>query len=296
MSLSHKICGGKIVEIEMSNPTSLQFVCLKCGNKWGILSDFTDIEVLDFHKQKANRLTSSIEFHKVYWRARAPNFWINFLFNDRLRNLIKLLSLSKERPYSVLDIGCKTGYFAQFLAQQVNGLIIGIDVNKQDLYRAKVRERLKACYAKPMSLRTVDLVCSSVTHLPFKENCLDMVVCASVLEHISDLEGAIRCIDYSTKKTGTLLAGYPLETRLFKSLLRLFMPRGLIIRDPTILGMKKFKEAPETHKQSFVSIRSVLQKYFTRSKEIKSPLTILPDEVCWYECVELKKRKSQILK
>jgi len=93
------------------------------------------------------------------------------------------------------------------------------------------------------------------------------------------------------KKDGILIAGYPIETSLFKALLRLFLPSGLVIRDPRIWGKEKFERSPETHKQSFTTIRDLLQKYFLKVQREKSFFTMLPDQISWYECVKMNKVK-----
>jgi ubiquinone/menaquinone biosynthesis C-methylase UbiE len=150
---------------------------------------------------------------------------------------------------------------------------------------------LGAFYEESTPRGTLEFIRSDITHLPFKKNSIDLVVCVSVLEHLNDLEGAIKEIENSMRKDGTLIAGYPIETSLFKALLRLFLPSGLIIRDSRILGKEKFERSPETHKQSFTTIRSLLQTHFLRMQREKSFFTMLPDPISWYECVKMNKVK-----
>jgi len=56
--------------------------------------------------------------------ARVP-FLIDFLQNERLRLLVQLIDFSSNRRCIGLDIGCGSGYFTQYLAQRLNGLMIG---------------------------------------------------------------------------------------------------------------------------------------------------------------------------
>jgi SAM-dependent methyltransferase len=200
-----------------------------------------------------------------------------------------MVDFSSDRKYVGLDVGCGRGYFTQYLAQRLNGIMIGIDVSIYDLRRAKIRARLRAYYEKPTSRGTVEFIRSDITHLPFKKDSIDLVVCVSVLEHINDLEGAIKEIKDSMRKKGSLIAGYPIETNLFKALLRLFLPSGLVFRDPRIWGKEKFERSPETHKQSFTTIRGLLQTHFLRVQREKSFFTMLPDQISWYECVKMNK-------
>jgi 2-polyprenyl-3-methyl-5-hydroxy-6-metoxy-1,4-benzoquinol methylase len=143
--------------------------------------------------------------------------------------------------------------------------------------------------ARLSGLDNVEYILSDMTHLPFKKDSIDLVYCASVLEHVNDLDGAIKEIKLSMSKKGSLIAGYPIETSFFKALLKLFAPYGMVIRDPRILGEEKFKRSPATHKQSFMTIRSLLQEHFLMAQRKKLFFTILPDPLSWYECVKMNK-------
>jgi SAM-dependent methyltransferase len=290
--LSHKDCDGEIIEMVLSKQATIQLKCLKCGKVWGVLSDLSDIEVISLQRRKLSRLSVFFEFEQFYMPAHLPNSAINFLFNDRLRRIVRLVDFSSDTKHVGLDVGCSRGYFTQYLAQRLNGIIIGIDVSRCDLCRAKIRARLRACYEKPTSRETVEFIRADITHLPFKKDSIDLVVCASVLEHINDLEGAITEIRDSMRKGGCLVAGYPIETSLFKVLLRLFAPVGLVIRDPRIWGKERFERSPETHKQSFTTIRGLLQKHFLRVQREKSFFTMLPDQISWYESVRMIKKSE----
>jgi hypothetical protein len=90
-------------------------------------------------------------------------------------------------------------------------------------------------------------------------------------------------------KKGRLIAGYPIETRLFNALIKLIAPYSLIIRDPRILGEESFQKSPETHKQSFLTIRILLQEHFLMVQRKKLFFTIMPDSLSWYECVKMSK-------
>lgn len=284
--MRHLKCNGQIIETLSANQETLQLECLKCGNVWGVSSDFSDIES-DYLWTGERRKLLGFEFKKFSMRARLPNSIVNYLFNDRLRRLAKMIDSNRRREYVGLDIGCGTGYFTQYLAQKFSGIVVGIDVSKKDLSRAKIRTRLNSSSKKPANHRVPEFVQSTVTHLPFREDSIDLVFCASVLEHIKDLDAAIKEVKFSMKNKAKLIAGYPIEGRLFMFLLKVFLPLGLKIRDPIILGKEHFEKSPETHKQKFTEIRASLLKYFVREKREKSFFTFLPDEFSWYECVKM---------
>jgi 2-polyprenyl-3-methyl-5-hydroxy-6-metoxy-1,4-benzoquinol methylase len=231
-------------------------------------------------RRKQNRSVVS-EFGTFPMPARVP-FLIEYLQNKRLRHLIQMIDFSPNWELIGLDIGCGAGYLVQHLASRLNGIMIGIDVNRDYLIHAKKTARLRA-------LSNIEYINADINHLPFKNDCIDLAVCSSVLEHINDLDSMINEIKFSISNKGSLIAGYPIETGLFMALLKLFAPYGMIIRDPTILGEEKFKINPETHKQSFTVIRSLLQKHFLMVQRKKLFFTKLPDLLSWYECVKMNK-------
>jgi ubiquinone/menaquinone biosynthesis C-methylase UbiE len=232
---------------------------------------------------KLSRLPFFFEFTNFPMPARVP-FLVDFLQNERLRRLVQMIDFSSYRECIGLDIGCGCGYLTQYLAHRLNGILIGIDISRDYLLSAKIRTRDE----KP-TLGKIEFIHCDITHLPFRKDSIDLVVCASVLEHVNDLEGAVKEIKDSVRKRGSLIAGYPIETSLFKALLKLFAPYGLVIRDPRILGKEEFERSPETHKQSFTTIRSLLQKYFLKVQTKKFFFTMLPDQISWYECVKMNK-------
>ncbi len=203
-----------------------------------------------------------------------------------------MVDISSEKKYVGLDAGCSKGYFTQFLTERLSGLVVGIDVCKDDLSRAKFRTGLCEIAKKSSIIGTAEFVQASLNNLPFKEGSIDFVFSASVVEHIKDLDGALREIKSSLKKESSIIIGYPVEASLFMAFLKLFLPVGLYIRDPRILGKESFENSPETHKQKYTNIRFLLRKYFTVVHMEKSFFPFLPDQVSWYECVKMRSDKK----
>ena len=194
-----------------------------------------------------------------------------------------MIDFPSDRECIALDVGCASGYLTEYLASRLSGMAIGIDVTIHNLRRGKMRVR----YEKSTARRNVGLICCDVDHLPFRKGSIDLVVCASLLEHVNDLNRVIKEIKNLMRENAILIAGYPIETSFFVAFLRIFLPTGLAIRDPRIMGKEEFERSPETHKQSFATIRSLLQKYFLTVKREKSFFTILPDTVSWCECTKM---------
>jgi SAM-dependent methyltransferase len=287
--MEHKDCGGKVTE-KWHGEASEQFSCLKCGKVWGVVSNLSDIRLYYHRKGKLERSYFSFNMENFSMVSSVPPPLLNWLFNDRLRHVIKMVDFPPNTSCIGLDVGCTYGYLAQYLAERLNGSIIGVDVDLNDLYRAKIRAHLRALNEKSSSSGTVEFIRCSASYLPFKRDAFDLVTCVSVLEHIGDLEGTINEIKASMRENSCLIAGYPIETTLFKVLLKLFLPSGLAFRDPTILGKEKFESSPETHKQSFMTIRRVLKTHFSIAQRRKSFFTILPDQISWYECTKMNKK------
>ena len=262
-------CGGKMVETIQNHETA-QLV----------------------QRRKLRKRPMLLKVSNFKMRSRLPDSFINFLFNYRLRRLLRMIDCSSDDEYVGLDLGCFEGYFTQFLANYLNCSMIGADISKQDLRRAKWSVRNNADNQEYNSSVSIDFVCCDMTHLPFRENSINLVVCVSVLEHAIQLERVVKEIAYSIVEKGIFVAGYPIETSLFNALLRIFLPSGLVIRDPRIMGKEKFETNPETHKQSFTNIRLSLQKFFFVDQMSKSFLEFLPDQVSWYETAKMIKKSE----
>jgi len=224
-------------------------------------------------------------------RSRLPNTVINFLFNHRLGRVLRMIDFSTNKRYIGLDLGCNKGYLTQFLANRLRCSMIGADISKDELQIAKLNSRYFMCNRSDSS-SSIDFVCCDMTLLPFKENSIDFVTCVSVLEHSFDINIVVREIENSIVEKGFLVAGYPIETSVFNTLLRIFLPSGLEHRDPRIIGKSKFYASPETHKQSFTSIRSALETYFLIANRSKSFFPFLPDEISWYETAKMIKKEN----
>ena len=82
---------------------------------------------------------------------------------------------SELKPFSVLDIGCSTGFIANQLATYF-GRVVGIDIDKPAIDFAKhqfVRDNLDFFNSDSLKMR-------------FSENTFDVVVCAHIYEHVPD--------------------------------------------------------------------------------------------------------------
>lgn len=105
---------------------------------------------------------------------------------------------SKEKlDHPVLDVGCGDG----FLARVAFGghLEAGIDLDPDEVKRAVASESYKKA------------ICASATELPFAAKSFKTVISNCVLEHIPDIDGALKEIHRVLKPKGRLMITVPSE-------------------------------------------------------------------------------------
>jgi ubiquinone/menaquinone biosynthesis C-methylase UbiE len=196
--------------------------------------------------------------------------------------MLKMIHTQPCHKSIVLDLGCGRAYFSRAL--QTQSMTIGVDVDKDTLAKAQAEENVR---------KRLYLVDADAFSLPFMSHSIGMVVCVSMLEHMRDLDSAAREISRILEKDGTLLVGYPIETRLFKLIWRFVSPTEFKFIDqsqtfwcnPTTGEQECYWENPSTHKQSYQTIRYVLGKYFRVLAKEKLPFREFPDIFSFYECL-----------
>ena len=195
------------------------------------------------------------------------------LLGLRQEYLLQMIEFVLNESMVVVDMGCNVGYLTYPLSLRANA--IGLDVDKEKLYSAKE------------SMRNTDFVCCDLRNLPLRESSIDLAVCASVFEHIENLEQALKDIKSVIKKKGILAAGYPIETRLLEFIVKSFWVSESRIWDQGNKRKTDRLRDPHTHKQEFSDIRKMLGKDFVQLRMRKIPVNWLPDSLSIYENVLL---------
>jgi ubiquinone/menaquinone biosynthesis C-methylase UbiE len=95
----------------------------------------------------------------------------------------------KERDL-ILDVGCGTGILFGYVAEKTKTAIVGLDISKKSLLRA--RERAK-------NLANVHLILADADNMPFKSNVFDSVFAMTVIQNTPDP----RCTLRETKRVAT---------------------------------------------------------------------------------------------
>lgn len=127
----------------------------------------------------------------------------------RLQIAIDLMG--HKRFERILEIGYGSGIFLPELSQRT-GLLCAIDTH-QNIAMVRNMLRRESIKAK--------LYVGTIHNLPFRDNMFDCVVSISVLEHITDLNRAIREICRTTREEGTAIIGFPVKNWLTHFLLSL---------------------------------------------------------------------------
>jgi len=141
-------------------------------------------------------MSGQVKFYYIYeerydWLRDVKNFEkIYHAFRSRifLKKLFKVAGLSW-----ILDAGCGTGLITIHAPQPV----IGLDINLWNL--KKLQKRLK----------DKELIQADVENLPFRDNCLGLIICTEVLEHLSSPEKAVREFYRILKNNGVLIGTVP---------------------------------------------------------------------------------------
>jgi ubiquinone/menaquinone biosynthesis C-methylase UbiE len=129
-----------------------------------------------------------------------------------LHRLKMALSMLGTRKYEkLLDIGFGCGIFLPELLKRCDELH-GIDIHENiHLVESMMqKEGLKATLSR-----------ASVTEIPYPDKYFDCIVSMSVLEHIRDLDTAIREIRRVTKDNGTIILGFPVDNILSRIVLQI---------------------------------------------------------------------------
>jgi ubiquinone/menaquinone biosynthesis C-methylase UbiE len=92
----------------------------------------------------------------------------------------KLLSfIGLQKPTTLLDLGCGTGWAVRTAAEMLegDGRFVGIDISPEMIKRAK---------AKALGMNAVEFHRASADKLPFEDSSFDVVICTNSFHHYPD--------------------------------------------------------------------------------------------------------------
>lgn len=145
---------------------------------------------------------SDFDYEQQVWgRGSVKSFYFDF-HGYELKWFLETVKQHWQepvKPIRYLDIGCGGGNFLSRISQEfLRWQVVGTDLALTPLQVAKQASR-------------AGLVQGEVENLPFKSASFDLVTVLDVLEHVPDLDKAIRQIGRILKPGGLVLAGIPLE-------------------------------------------------------------------------------------
>jgi 2-polyprenyl-3-methyl-5-hydroxy-6-metoxy-1,4-benzoquinol methylase len=139
------------------------------------------------------------------------------VYRDRLE--ISLSLLGDRKSDALLEIGYGSGLLLPELARRTRRLV-AIDIHSQveEVYRLLEHERVSA-----------ELHQCSLYEMPFADREFDALACFSVLEHLTDLDGALAQFVRVTKPGAVLALGFPVRNFITDTFFRLagYNPRKL---------------------------------------------------------------------
>ncbi len=190
--------------------------------------------------------------------------FVRHLFLQRLRLVLKLLG--QQKVERLLEIGCGSGIFLKELSTHC-----------QRLHALDVHEALSAVRElSHIEGFSVYLTRSSVLELPYKEDSFDVVICASVLEHLHEVSKALQEIRRILKPGGKAIIGIPVENFIVHNALKFFyhwLP-GARLEDE--------------HVSFYSEIIPLIRKHFRVQKEHRFPFFV-PLSLSWYYVCEATK-------
>ena len=186
-------------------------------------------------------LLSRLVYHPIY----------GLIYRCRYRKAYSLISGAG----TCLEVGCGYGQFLPALSGKIDRLY-AVDIHP---YLGRVKRILEK-----ERLEKVKLSRGNISHLPYKENSFNLIVCLSLLEHLGNPERAILELKRVLKKDGKLIVGFPVKNYIT----RIFFK--LINRDDRVI-----------HPQSHLSLLANIGAHFTMQRQIVFP-KYLPAHLKFY--------------
>jgi hypothetical protein len=105
-------------------------------------------------------------------RAYNSDLLVQRYFQQRkTEEIVKLLN---RRKGFLLDIGCGSGVQIEVIQKNYPRMAIGIDINRNALQ-----------YARGKNINGASFIQADVHHLPFRDSCIDQIISAEIVEHVS---------------------------------------------------------------------------------------------------------------
>ncbi|MFH2002245.1 MAG: class I SAM-dependent methyltransferase, partial [Planctomycetota bacterium] len=167
----------------------------------------------------SRKTLNEIELHKTVGQQYRVRYRFPFAAEfQQERNDIILDMLGGDDGMTVLDLGCGTGVMIDTLAKQFKR-IIGLDASW---------EMMSAIDRSPRFERTqpIRLVLGDMQALPFQDQCIERVVCRSILHHTESEAEALQEVFRVLKPGGRLVLAEPMNDNPLLRLARWIVKHG----------------------------------------------------------------------
>jgi len=210
-------------------------------------------------------------------KSEMANSWIDRIYYSKnilvrlafLNKIKRFLAIIPKRHFqTVLDIGTGIGVPLLSLIRSIGvDNAVGVDIDRMLLLEVKEMCKREGIYNKCSLLRC------DARYLPFNDDYFSLITCLDVLEHINDLERAVKELYRVLNHSGVLIVGYPTDNELVK------------LAQKILLGV----DVKMFHFQDFLTIDGMINSYFSVHEKTRLPFN-LPFRLSRYELKECTHR------
>ncbi len=119
-----------------------------------------------------------------------------------MKHILRIINFKKLKNKNILEVGFGSGLLLKMLSRSCNE-ITGIDISKKnidELTTVLVKENLSP-----------KLVQGDILNLPLLDDIFDIIICAEVLEHVTNVNKAIQELKRVTRPGGIMVISVPNE-------------------------------------------------------------------------------------
>lgn len=163
-------------------------------------------------KVNLNKMKEDLKKIVPEYNSKIP--FVKNIFFKKLNLVANTIEIKDN--FNILEIGCGEGILLNKLKEKnPNCNLVGIDINPNVNF---------------LSIPNTIIKIEDATNMSFKDNSFDLVYAVDVLEHIKDVDLAIKEIKRVLKEKGKLIISGPTETTFYR-LCRLLIKQKWILKE-----------------------------------------------------------------
>ncbi len=158
----------------------------------------------EIHKKTvAKYFSSKTEYWKViYDESHDRDTFMNYLMRRRKQIILEKISNNfMDKHINILDVGCGTGVYTWDLAKRKYN-VISMDISIEMLFSAKEK-------VAELANKNLHFFIADAEKIPLKNQCVDLVICAGLLEYLPDDASTLRYISKIAGKNGLIIFTLP---------------------------------------------------------------------------------------